>query len=143
MRRKLIVLLALFVLLAFLAKNFAQENRNDKNMTEKEAEQALQDFREIMENDTETKYIEEFEKTYEEVAKARNRLLKLGKLATPVLIRAIKTKRFNEYFRGTCIDLLYKIGDKRAIEALEERLKKEKDKLVLRHLNEALRKLKE
>lgn len=106
------VLLVLFVSLVFVSNDFAQVNQGGKG--EKEAEQALQDFKEVMEQDKEAKSFEEAEKIYEEGARARSRLLKLGKLATPILVRAIKMKRFSEQFRGTCIDILYKIGDKRA-----------------------------
>jgi HEAT repeat protein len=117
MRKGTPVLLVVLVLLVFVGSSFAQVDEGEKG--EEEAEQALQDFKEVME-DKETKSYEETAKKYEEGAKARNRLLGLGKLATPVLVRAIRTKKFSEQFRGTCIDILYKIGDENAIEPLIE-----------------------
>ena len=113
-RRYLFLLIMLFCLITPSIHLTAE----DKG--EKEAEQALEDFQKLMEEGKETKSFEETEKKYEEGTKARSRLFKLGKSATPVLVRAIKTKEFSEDFRGACIDILYKIGDERAIEPLIE-----------------------
>jgi len=114
----LFVSLVLLVQLVFVGRNFAQANEGEKG--EKEAEQALQDFKEVIEEDKEAKSSEEVEEVLRNYDRARSRLLGLGKFATPVLVRAIKTKKFSEEFRGTCIDLLYKIGDEKAIEPLIE-----------------------
>lgn len=113
-RRYLFLLIMLFCLIAPSIHLTAE----DKG--EKEAEQALEDFQKVMEEGKETKSFEEAEKKYEEGTKARSRLLKLGKLATPVLVRAIKTKRFSEQFRGTCIDMLMLIQDKKSVKPLIE-----------------------
>jgi len=113
----LFVSLVLLVQLVFVGDSFAQAKEGGKG--EKEAEQALQDFKKVIEG-KETKPSEEAEEVLRNYDRARGRLLGLGKLATPVLVRAIKTKRFAEQFRGTCIDLLSKIGGRRAIEALIE-----------------------
>ncbi len=98
-RRYLFLLIMLFCLIAPSIHLTAE----DKG--EKEAEQALEELR---------------EGGYEEGARASNRLLGLGKLATPVLIRAIKTKKFGEQFRGTCIDMLMLIQDKKSVKPLIE-----------------------
>lgn len=113
----LLVVLVGVVSLVFVSNGFGQVDEGEKG--EKEAEQALQDFKEVIEG-KETKPSEEAEKVLRDYGRARSRLLGLGKLATSVLVRAIKTKSFSEQFRGTCIDLLYKIGGERAIEALIE-----------------------
>jgi len=98
-----LVSLVLLVQLVFVGDSFAQANQGDK--AEKEAEQAIEELR---------------EGGYEEGARASNRLLGLGKLATPFLVKAIKTKRFSEHFRGSCIDILMLIQDKESVEPLIE-----------------------
>ena len=126
-----LVSLVLLVQLVFVGNSFTQANQGGKG--EKEAEQALQDFKEVMEGGKETKSFEESEKVYEEGARARNRLLKLGKLATPVLVRTIKAKKLNEHFRHYCISLLISIQDEKTIEPLIELYRDESETPGIRY----------
>jgi HEAT repeat protein len=113
----LFVVLVVLVSMVFVSDGFAQADEEEKG--EKEAEQALQDFRKVIES-KETKPPEKAEEVLRDYGRARSRLLGLGKLATPVLVRAIKTKSFSEQFRGTCIDLLKLIQDERSVKPLIE-----------------------
>lgn len=119
-RGKLIVLMALTISLAFLSPNLAQKNQSSESLQQKEAEQVLQGFKEVLESETEGIPPTESKEISEQAATARNRILKLGKIATPVLIKAIMMKNLSIDFRGMCIDMLICIQDERSIKPLSE-----------------------